>query len=234
MDTGVKYTTKNLVEFEAAMDLDVAIVSTLLTKVKNKSLLSPKILNANVLNMNVIRNLLLYRTDENPLSVVLDEKYKDSFDTILQEIKDKYYDYILDVVTPTDILGLVHSLSIAKDIIFSTILCETEKEAECIRRFTDKVDIKVGDAKVSDYNCIFIKYINRIDKYFPIAGKYIYIYNAQFNLDERFAPKPMAILLSEKNVIRMVDPYKHLTVPTINLEGLLNERRKSVKKKSSI
>lgn len=234
MEKEIKYTTRNLVEFETAMDLDVAIVSTILTKIKNKSLLSPTISNATTLNMNVLKNLLLYRKDENPLSAILDDKYKDSFDTILEEIKDKYYDYILDIISPTDILELVHSLSMAKNIIFSTILCNTEKEEECIKRFTDKVETTVGDVDIDNYNCIFVKYINRIDKYFPIKGKYIYIYNAQFNLDERFAPKPMAILLSEKNVIRMVDPYKHLTVPTINLEGLLNERCKSIEKKSGI
>lgn len=235
MDTTIKYTTHNLIEFEAAMDMDMAVTITLLDKTRNTAILNPKIARSEVLNENVLKNLLLYRRKNNPLTAILDSKYESSCDTILEELKDKYYDSILEIIKPTDILTLANDLSIAKNIIFSDINCHTEKEAESVKRFSNAINPVYDQTSLENVNCLFVKYIDTmIDTYSHFGGKYIYIYNAQFNLGPKYVPKPVCTILGEQNVIRMIDPYKNLTVPNANLEGLLHERSKNTKTESSI
>lgn len=229
------YVTNNLVEFETVFDCDLAICLTLLSKLKNTKMLNENLRYGSTnLSANKLRNLLLFREDTNPLSAILDKSLKDSFDVLLVETKLKYEEEIYKAIKPTDLLQPIVNLGISKGSIQSVVNCRTEKEVEFVKSFTGSIEPVLNCKDISPYTGVFIKYIDDITAYSPLGGKYIYITNAQYNLGPEFLPKPVALTLGSKNIIRLVDIYKNITIPRANAEELLNEYSNNVKNKSSI
>ena len=227
MDKTKRFVTKNLIEFSTVMDTDLASMMVLLQKTKNTSLLSDDI-NKDI-SPSVLVNKLLFRRSENPFSVVLNKKYEDSFESIYNEFKDKYYDEVLEIAKPTDLFDLIVKMNDADGTIENFIYCTNSKEEEVLHRLYDSF-ITI-DKIPSNYTCLFIKYISKIEPYLPLEGKYIYIINAQYNLGENFIPHPVTVALSDVNRIRMIDPYKGFSVPNAQLEEIFNGKRNNDVKK---
>lgn len=215
-----KLVTDNLIEYDVIMDTDLAIVLTMLSKIKNTDMLSDEVKTLTK-SPSALKNLLLFREDKNPLSVILNDKYKDSLGNILKELETECEDDIIKNTRPNDILIFVATMQMNKNLIHNKILCKTEKEVERIKKFLG-ADIDATSEKISDlskYDCVFLKYIDNIYNYTGIEAKHLYIYNAKFNLGENFRMSDIAIILSRTNNIRTIDPYKNLRVPNLEADN---------------
>ena len=204
--------TKNIIEFEMVFDVDIGIVRTMYDKVSNKKLLSPRLLNC--ASDSAIRNLLLFRENKNPLSVVLNDEYQDSIDTILGELYESSEDEILENTVANSITNLVYNLTNSK-AIHNTVLCKNKKQVDLVKKFIPRITTITEAQDMTNYQCIFVKYIDDLLKFREISGKRIYLYNARFNLTDKFSLPPLAIYLSKANTFGTIDPYKDLRVPNV-------------------
>ena len=228
MDTTIKYVTKNFIEFEVLFDLDLAIAQYILLNTKNTNFIDKSIRESKVeITNNYLKNKLLYRKYDNPLSAVLDNKYKDSFDDILESIMKDHADDVYERIIPTDLLQAINAMGVADDIIKSRIKCNNEKQVNIVEKYSEVLETVRTNELFEDSTSLFIKYLNNIQDYAPIGGKYIYIVICYYNLGPNFLPSPVVTIWGEQNVIRMVDIYSNITIPEVNLEDYINEHSKN-------
>lgn len=228
MDTTIKYVTKNFIEFGVLFDLDLAIAQYILLNTKNTNFIDKSIRESKVeITNNYLKNKLLYRKYDNPLSAVLDNKYKDSFDDILESIMKDHADDVYERIIPTDLLQAINAMGVADDIIKSRIKCDNEKQVNIVEKYSKVLETVRTNELFEDSTSLFIKYLNNIQDYAPIGGKYIYIVKGNYNLGPNFLPSPVVTILGEQNVIRMVDIYSNITIPEVNLEDYINEHSKN-------
>lgn len=212
MEDAVKYTTSNLLEFEMLIDTDLSVIQTMLKKYPNSNFFRDNVLHAS--SINVIKNLLLFRKDRNPLSILIKPEYINSIDDLYKELIDSCRDEIINNSHPTDIFRFVKTLNDTGGIINNTITCNNELEYNFLKSNDSTLVLRIKENDLTNYNCLFIKYIDDIPKYINYGGKYVFITNAMYNLSSSFIPKQIAVLALEYNRIRTIDPYKGLTVPT--------------------
>jgi hypothetical protein len=209
--------TSGLMEFEMVMDLDLAIVGFIITHMKDEKIIKPEITIAE--SISGLKNMLLYRTEENPLSIIIKEDYKDSYDNIYQELMDSYGQEIYDMVRPTDILSFVDSTYISKGLVNITINCKNEKEVSKINKIShNKYKTILNQNDMSFYDGLYIKYAKHIPKYQHIDKKHIYILNTMYNMkktDTTYEVCPEVLLYAETNIIRLIDPYVDLSIPRV-------------------
>lgn len=218
MDTTVKHRTSNVIEYEVIMDTDLAVVLTLIKNTKNPDIFN-NITRTVVDSPSKLKNLLLFRKGKNPLSAVLNERYKYSFGSLLHELEDTYEDEILDNTRPNDILLYVATMQFNKELIRNIIVCKNEKQKDRIKRFLGE-DIEVVTEPITDmkdYDCLFVKYTDNFYNYTGLQAKHLYVYNARFNLKDDYGYPDPLLVLTKTNRVRTIDPYKNLRVPN-NLE----------------
>lgn len=214
IDTSIKHRTSNVIEYEVIMDTDLAIVMTLIPKIKNPNMFND-LTRTVVDSPSKLKNLLLFRTDKNPLSAILNEKYKDSFGSILHELENSYEDEIINNTRPNDILLYVSTMQFNKDLIRNIIICNNNKQKDRVRKFIGE-DIEILTTPITDmkdYDCLFVKYTDNFYNYTNLQAKHLYIYNARFNLKEGYKYTDSTLILTKTNRIRTIDPYKNLRVP---------------------
>lgn len=229
MDTTVKYRTANLIEYEVIMDVDLAIVKAILEKIQNKAIYNPIVLRCHN-SINPIKNLLLFRRDKNPLSVILSSKYKDSCGTILKELEDKYSEMIVKNTSPNDIFFYVNLMEMNSQYISNTILCKTKSQEEKIKKLIPTITTTLDPHQdMKNYDCLFVKYADNFFNYTGLQGKHLYLYNAAFNLGEKYELPETVVLLSKTNKIRTIDPYKTLRVPNMEVRDIYEQRIPGIK-----
>ena len=90
-------------EYDSLFDTDKSIIDILRSQFKNSKYFIPGILDEDPITISY---LLRDRENPNPLSVVLEDKYKSSADDLLNEIKDKYKDLLYLNIYYTDIMNI--------------------------------------------------------------------------------------------------------------------------------
>lgn len=205
----IKYTTSNLLEFETVMDLDFAIAKLMIEKYKNSKYMKV----TSYSSENALKNILLFRKEINPVTAIIEDDYLDSADELLEEFKEKYMDEILSEAKPTDVFRYVKTLDQAEGIIISTIDCKNQQQKQLINKIDSSVRTCINETDISVYSCLFIKDIKDIIKYKNLGGKYIFILNCAYNMDENFMLKPGIMVAAGYNKIRTIDPYIGLTLP---------------------
>lgn len=218
LDTNKRTVQSNLYTFNSIADIDLSIVLFILNDIKDKSILNPSI-SSHITNINGLRNLLLFRKHTNPLSIIIKEEYSDSLDSIYNELMDKYEDVIIDRAELTTAFDFMSLSNNAKGMVINTITCKDKIEEKYAKQLNIKVNIKLNETDMKDYNALFINYSNDLIKFKNIVKKVIYIFNARYNMVEDYLIfKPELMLLSENNIIKVLDPYRGLTIPI--MEGL--------------
>jgi hypothetical protein len=207
----VKYITSNLVDFESAIDMDMAIVDYMLSTYKHSKYFKFSVLNAS--SLNVLKNILLFRDNINPITVLLKPEYMDSADDLYKELMEYHYEEILERSTPTTVLKYVKTLNQTNGVIVSTINCKNKLQQQLINTKDATISTCIENYDMSEYSCLFVKSIEDIFNYKNFGGKYIFLSNFKFNLDEAFFPKPKILLITEYNMLRLIDPYAGITVP---------------------
>ena len=208
---GIKYTTSNLVEFEAVVDTDLAIIDYMTSNYKT-SFFKESVLNAS--SRNVIKNLLLFRDDSNPLTVLLKDEYLDSAEDLFKEITETKYEEVLKIAEPTDIFRYIKTLEDETEgVVVSTINCKNKLQQQMINELAGIMRTDINQKDMSVFTCLFIKNIKDIETYRNFGGKYIYLSNFRFNLNEDFVIKLDIASVAGYNSVKLIDPYVGLILP---------------------
>ena len=219
-----------LIDFQCMYDFDVSSVRYLVTHAKNTKLINCNILNASTISG--LRNMLLFRTIENPLSVCISPEYIDSIDSIYDELIKKHEKEILDDCEANYLHSYINLLLKTKDLVSVTINCENELQANIARQSIDnKAKIVFNERNLAEYDTLYIKYASSIIQYKNIHKKRIFILNALYNFKNGMFREEILLLINN-NIINVVDQYKNLTVPifynlliNLNKESVDNDQR---------
>lgn len=209
--TGIKYTTSNLVEFDAVVDTDLAIIDYMISNY-NKSFFKESVLNAS--SRNVIKNLLLFREDINPLTILLKDEYLESAEDLFKEIINTKYEEVLKLAEPTDIFRYIKTLEDETEgVVISTINCKNKLEQQMINELAGIMRTDINQKDMNTFTCLFVKNIKDIETYRNFGGKYIYLSNFKFNLNEDFVIKLDIASVAGYNSVKIIDPYVGLILP---------------------
>jgi hypothetical protein len=212
LDTSKIEVSNILCDFEAIIDLDLAIIYYIATHLKNVDLIDTSILRAS--SYNALRNLLLFRTTNNPLSIIIKEEYKDSLNDLYKELMEKHEQEILDLCRFNDLASYIKILYTTGKLVNITINCDTELQVEYTKKNMPELKVVLKETNLSNYNTLFVKYSSNLLRFEEIMEKKIYIVNAMYNYNN-FIFKPEVLLLIDSNKICTVDIYQDLTVPNL-------------------
>ena len=212
LDTSVKVTNRILLDFEVIADLDLATVYFFIKNCKDPSILNPNLSLAN--SISAIRNVLLFRSDANPLQVCIKEEYRDSINGLYKDLMNKYEKEILDLTLPNDLFGYFTLLLTTDNLTNITINCKTQLQVDFISKLITNANIALNVRDLEEFDTLYLKYSTDIIEYKNIVKKKIYIINAMYNFNTGVF-KDCILLLVDQNIVNTIDPYKNLTVPAI-------------------
>ena len=202
-----------LVDFQCMYDFDVSAVRYPVAHTKNDNLLNDGIVNAS--SISGLRNLLLFRNTDNPLSVCISPKYISSIDNIYKELIDKHGKEILNECEANYLHTYINILLKTDKLVEVTVNCENEDQMEIAKKsMLDGAKFVINERNLADYDTLYIKYVSQIVQYVNIHKKKIYMINALYNFDQGMFKKEILLLINN-NVISVIDQYKNLTVPAI-------------------
>lgn len=203
-----------LMPFDCFIDTDLGLMKLLKEKYNN-----PKIIYDSILREKdwFILYLLLDRSDENPLSIILKDDYIPNKNTLRDQFMEQEYDEILRLSKPNKILELINMMY-ASDIVDIDILCRNEKEQEYLttlfkdRKINSFVAQYLNKVDITKYDSIFVKNYKDILQYKGLAKKNIYVLDYKFNteLDPNKKVRPIIIvegLISDKNNTSIISAY---------------------------
>ena len=203
-----------LIPFDCFIDIDLGLIMLLKEKYNNPKIIYDSILNEKTL---FIIYLLLNRSDENPLSIILKDEYRSNQNTLRDQFIEQEYDEILKLSKPNKILELM-IMMYESNVVDIDILCSNTKEQDYLtklfkdRKINSFVNQNLNTVDISKYDSIFIKNYKDIIKYKGLEKKNIYVLDYKFNteLDPNKKIRPIIIiegLISDKNNTSIISPY---------------------------
>lgn len=211
-----KKTSNILFEFDSLIDTDLALLIYIQLEFKDSKYFNKQVMKA---NDHILRALLLTRKEVNPLSVIIADEYKDSIDSLYNDIISKKYEQILNAAKPLDIFRFLETLKNTDGLLQCSVLCRNDIEEKIIRKFDKEVPcIKDGyNVKLYTVNALYIKIFQNIVKYKNVNDLSLYILNYDFNIEEgrkeRIPKLNLSIILGRTNSIYLVDPYYQFNKP---------------------
>ena len=199
-----------LIEFDMVIDTDYGLIKMIKDKYNNPEYIDKKYLD--LVENNVLIYSLVKRDIKNPLSLIINDKYKDSINKLLNEFYDNEYKNILEYSHKTNIYDLINIYLMTNQISIN-ILCKNVLEEQ----FISNMDINITPITENDYSkinidkydCIFIKDFNNILKFKDVKVKNIYIARYSFNLekDNQTPLKEISDEIKEGNLFFIIDIY---------------------------
>lgn len=174
-----------LMPFDVVLDLDMGLAMLLYFKYDNPEYIKTDLMK----DENLLKQTLVYRSDENPLSVLY--KYpedKETVDSLYDQFLEQEYDEILKLSNLTDLINLFKLTNKIKDNDLNfTILCPSEKEQAIFKQRRVPIKTIVADREKLDltpYGNIYLRTPSDLlafDKD-QIYTKNIFVANYDFNL----------------------------------------------------
>ena len=202
---------KAIFEFEMLFDLDYTL-ATLIQRYYGKSKYFDTVLEEDPISL---RLLLLTRTEKNPIYMLLKPEYRDSADSLYEELKEEFSMelYLRRNIYFTEFYKffsvLIKSDGAVADI---GVIVNNKKEEAIVRELSPL--IRVFDSKEiarNDYDALYIK-----DKD-TVGGKTIFLANYGFNLttigEEESPDLEFMEEYSDDNAIFTVDIYSSVVKP---------------------
>lgn len=187
-----------LIPFDLIVDIDMGLAKLIYFQYNNKDFFNTQYIE----NDNLIKQLLLFREEENPLHEIY--KYPDDFKTIndlYQQFMTKEYKNILSVSNNTDLIKLLFVSNMNKDkLVIITVLCKSQDEVNILaeRNIPCEIIIEPDKSKIdlSKYQSIYVKNLKDLDLYNDkqLYSKNIFVANYGFNV--MIEPKTKMILLN--------------------------------------
>ncbi len=207
------YGNNILMPFDCFIDIDYGLLMLIKNNYSNPNIIYKHILN----HEQYIPYYLVNREEENPLSIVMKEQYKDKQDKFRDEFIKKEYDNILNLSKPNDILNLIKLMCLSSSISID-ILCKNDKEEKIVKKALSEFNTNIiinddlSKINISKYDSIFIKNYKDILLYKNLAMKNIYALDYNFNkeLDLNKKIRPIITIegiIGNKNTTSLIEPY---------------------------
>lgn len=209
---------KAIFEFEMLFDLDYTL-ATLIQRYYGKSKYFDTVLEEDPISL---RLLLLTRTEKNPIYILLKPEYRDSADSLYEELKEEFSMelYLRRNIYFTEFYKffsvLIKSDGAVADI---GVIVNNKKEEAIVRELSPL--IRVFDSKEiarNDYDALYIKDKDTVGLITPrVEGKTIFLANYGFNLttigEEESPDLEFMEEYSDNNAIFTVDIYSSVVKP---------------------
>lgn len=209
---------KAIFEFEMLFDLDYTL-ATLIQRYYGKSKYFDTVLEEDPISL---RLLLLTRTEKNPIYILLKPEYRDSADSLYEELKEEFSMelYLRRNIYFTEFYKffsvLIKSDGTVADI---GVIVNNKKEETIVRELSPL--IRVFDSKEiahNDYDALYIKDKDTVGLITPrVEGKTIFLANYGFNLttigEEESPDLEFMEEYSDDNAIFTVDLYSSVVKP---------------------
>jgi hypothetical protein len=209
---------KAIFEFGMLFDLDYTL-ATLIQRYYGKSKYFDTVLEEDPISL---RLLLLTRTEKNPIYILLKPEYRDSADSLYEELKEEFSMelYLRRNIYFTEFYKffsvLIKSDGAVADI---GVIVNNKKEEAIVRELSPL--IRVFDSKEiarNDYDALYIKDKDTVGLITPkVEGKTIFLANYGFNLttigEEESPDLEFMEEYSDDNAIFTVDIYSSVVKP---------------------
>lgn len=209
---------KAIFEFEMLFDLDYTL-ATLIQRYYGKSKYFDTVLEEDPISL---RLLLLTRTEKNPIYILLKPEYRESADSLYEELKEEFSMelYLRRNIYFTEFYKffsvLIKSDGAVADI---GVIVNNKKEEAIVRELSPL--IRVFDSKEiarNDYDALYIKDKDTVGLITPrVEGKTIFLANYGFNLttigEEESPDLEFMEEYSDDNAIFTVDIYSSVVKP---------------------
>lgn len=209
---------KAIFEFEMLFDLDYTL-ATIIQRYYGKSKYFDTVLEEDPISL---RLLLLTRTEKNPIYILLKPEYRDSADSLYEELKEEFSMelYLRRNIYFTEFYKffsvLIKSDGAVADI---GVIVNNKKEEAIVRELSPL--IRVFDSKEiarNDYDALYIKDKDTVGLITPkVEGKTIFLANYGFNLttigEEESPDLEFMEEYSDDNAIFTVDIYSSVVKP---------------------
>ena len=209
---------KAIFEFEMLFDLDYTL-ATLIQRYYGKSKYFDTVLEEDPISL---RLLLLTRTEKNPIYILLKPEYRDSADSLYEELKEEFSMelYLRRNIYFTEFYKffsvLIKSDGAVADI---GVIVNNKKEEAIVRELSPL--IRVFDSKEiarNDYDALYIKDKDTVGLITPrVEGKTIFLADYGFNLttigEEESPDLEFMEEYSDDNAIFTVDIYSSVVKP---------------------
>ena len=223
LDRSLKEVNHILIDFQCMYDFDVSCVRYLVEHAKNLNLINPDIVKAS--SLSALRNLLLFRNTENPLSVCINDKYMDSIDDIYKELLDAHEKEILETCDANYIHTYINLLLKTDGLVEVAVNCENELQYDIASSsMHDKAKYVYKKRDLADYDTLYIKYVSQLMQYDNVHKKHIYMINGLYNFNSGMFKEEVLIYINN-NTVSVIDQYKNLRIPAIY--NILNKFKES-------
>lgn len=209
---------KAIFEFEMLFDLDYTL-ATLIQRYYGKSKYFDTVLEEDPISL---RLLLLTRTEKNPIYILLKPEYRDSADSLYEELKEEFSMelYLRRNIYFTEFYKFFSVLIKSDGAIADIGVIVNNKKEEAIVRELSPL-IRVFDSKEiarNDYDALYIKDKDTVGLITPrVEGKTIFLANYGFNLttigEEESPDLEFMEEYSDDNAIFTVDIYSSVVKP---------------------
>jgi hypothetical protein len=169
------------------VDTDMGLIKTIQYGFHDTNVFYPGIMDTSEFNQQFA---LVTRNDPNPLSIIVkadEEDREELIKDLYNQFMEKEYDSILNLSSNTNLCNLAVVVGKeANQIIRITALCNSEDEEKLLKkRNINLYRTIIGqpeDIDISEYNLLFVKNVDDLDRYTNVNGKNIYIPNYGFNI----------------------------------------------------
>lgn len=209
---------KAIFEFEVLFDLDYTL-ATLIQRYYGKSKYFDTVLEEDPISL---RLLLLTRTEKNPIYILLKPEYRDSADSLYEELKEEFSMelYLRRNIYFTEFYKFFSVLIKSDGAVADIGVIVNNKREEAIVRELSPL-IRVFDSKEiarNDYDALYIKDKDTVGLITPrVEGKTIFLANYGFNLttigEEESPDLEFMEEYSDDNAIFTVDIYSSVVKP---------------------
>jgi len=205
-----------LLDFDVLFDTEIGVCSYLYINSKKEFFKD-----IDYWSYDFFRYSILTRKEENPLTVIFKDEYKDSLDSIYNDLFDSpsNWEKVLKFTPSTDVLKIVVSMIEEFNSYHMCINCKNETERRKLKLMGNelKFKCKINEDNYSNYSSIYKRNIkDLVDKRDEIEGKSIYLYNYSMNYFNRDmttkAISELAIPIGGECEFKFIDPYKNIYV----------------------
>lgn len=200
-----------LVSFDMIFDVDYGLIQL----IRNENYNKLDTFKSGIYNLNdlYLHQLLSEREEENPLSIIIYNKYKNQMNSFYNQFITNKYENILKYTIPTDLYNLINVYK-KTNLVSIDILCRNKLQEQFIDNHCKFSRIMVEDLSkldLSKYDTLYIKYFkNALSIKNKLIGKNLYIANYKWNLnkDDNILPKSeIRDVLSDALSISVIDIY---------------------------
>ena len=224
LDKSLKEVNHILIDFQCMYDFDVSCVRYLVEHAKNLNLINPDIVKAS--SLSALRNLLLFRNTENPLSVCINDKYMNSIGDIYKELLETHEQDILESCDANYIHTYINLLLKTDGLVEVTVNCENEMQFNIASRsMHEKAKYVYNERNLAEYDTLYIKYVSQLIQYINVHKKHIYMINGLYNFNGGMFKEEVLIHINN-NTVSVIDQYKNLRIPAVY--NILNKFKESV------